>query len=145
MKRKVLLINPRFQLRFMGYVVAIALFAIGVFFVADWVFFTKLISTGRAMGLPPDHIYFAFISHQQRTMTTIYLFTTLFALGSMGLIGLLISHRVAGPLHRLRSHMDAVAEGRTTADVSFRKGDFFPEIADSYNRQLRKLTSDKTS
>jgi hypothetical protein len=43
---------------------------------------------------------------------------------------------VAGPLYRLRKHLSAVARGETHSDVRFRKGDFFPEVADAYNLQM---------
>lgn len=75
------------------------------------------------------------------------LLTTFFAASSVAIFvfttiaGLVFSNRVAGPLYRLREHCEKVAHGETCDDVSFRKGDYFDDLADAYNRQMAYLRS----
>lgn len=137
--RKIFLINPRFQLSVLGFMVGMSALAIVIFYGANAYFFYKFAQTGRALGLPPEHVFFQFLREQNRDMNWIFGITSVMVLATLSLGGLILSHRVAGPLYRLRRHMQDVAEGRTTADVRFRRKDFFPEIAEWYNRQLRTL------
>ena len=62
--------------------------------------------------------------------------------------GLVLSHRVAGPLFKIQKHMNDVAEGFTHGHVNFRRNDYFGELADAYNRVLdmntRKTKAVKT-
>lgn len=63
-------------------------------------------------------------------------------------VGILVSHRVAGPLFRLRSHLDEGARTGALMDVRFRSGDFFQDIPPAFNRfmqTLRGLRSGGTS
>lgn len=146
--RRVMLINPRFQLSFMAMMIGLAFAAIGIFFLANNHFFQKFNQQGKALGLPGDHVYFQFIAEQQGEMNVIFGITAGVTFVLMGVIGLIMSHRVAGPMYRLKKHLTSVADGETLADVNFRKNDYFPEVADAYNKQLarfRGIAEEKSS
>lgn len=138
-KRSKLLINQKFQVSFMLYSVAIALFSSAMFYAAVYYFFWKFRTLGASMGLAPDHVFFRFLDTQQSSLNWYWL--AMSVISSLGICawGLLLSHRVAGPLHKLRLHMNRVARSETEAEVQFRSGDYFPELADAYNEQLRTL------
>jgi methyl-accepting chemotaxis protein len=136
--RKTWLINPRFQMVFMAYMVGVSAMAIGIFYGANLYFFHDFTKTGQSLGLPPEHVFFQFLANQRQTMNYIFAGTSVILLAALGMIGLLFSHRVAGPLYRLHKHMTDVAEGKTMDDVKFRQKDFFMEIADAYNRQMAR-------
>jgi signal transduction histidine kinase len=55
------------------------------------------------------------------------------------LCGFLLTNRIAGPLHKLRYHMEDVIEGKTTSEINFRKDDYFAEIIEPYNKILAEL------
>ena len=57
----------------------------------------------------------------------------------MAVAGILLSHKVSGPLYRLHHDMLRNADGAEAKPVKFRKGDYFQELADAYNKQLEKL------
>jgi sensor histidine kinase YesM len=138
--RKILLINPAFQLSVLGFMAGIAGFVIAIFYGA-W-FFRKFAMQGRELGLPADHVFFEFLREQSNTMNLIFAITSLLALVGIAVAGLILSHRIAGPLYRLRKHLDAVAAGTTLGDVKFREKDYFPEVADAYNRQIARFRKD---
>ena len=92
---------------------------------------------GVALNLPQDHVFYQFINEQKRTMNFLFAVTSLVAVIALGVGGLLISHRVAGPIERLKNHMKSIARGETDREVTFRKGDFFIELADAYNAALK--------
>jgi hypothetical protein len=134
--RKNFLINPKFQLSFLAYTLGVAILTIGFFYAADAYFFWKFRQLGQGLGLPSNHVFFQFLDEQHATKNTDYGIAAGVAISVLSIWGLLLSHRVAGPLYRLRRHFAAVAHGETLSDVRFRKGDFFPEVADAYNLQM---------
>lgn len=51
------------------------------------------------------------------------------------------SHRIAGPVHRLRRVLDDMAEGRMAQHVRLRKGDYFENLGVSVGRVAEGLTA----
>lgn len=136
--RRNILINPKFQLSFLGYTVGISLLTIGFFYAADAYFFWKFSQLGQGLGLPSNHVFFQFLDEQKSTKNLYYGVASGVAVTVLSAWGLLLSHRVAGPLYRLSKHANLVANGKTRSDVRFRKGDFFQEVADAYNSQMKR-------
>jgi methyl-accepting chemotaxis protein len=53
-------------------------------------------------------------------------------------MGLRLSHRVAGPLLRLKNEMLRTAQGGEVTPLKFRDGDYFEDLAEAYNQQAKK-------
>jgi hypothetical protein len=53
--------------------------------------------------------------------------------------GFYLTNRIAGPIHRLQTHMEAMNEGKEVPDLTFRKKDFFQDILIPYNLLIKKL------
>jgi hypothetical protein len=134
--RKNFLINPKFQLSFLAYTLGVSMLTIGFFYAADAYFFWKFHQLGQGLGLPSNHVFFQFLDEQRATKNTYYAIAAGVTVSFLTIWGMLLSHRVAGPLYRLRKHATSVAQGETMSDVRFRKGDFFQEVADAYNLQM---------
>lgn len=49
---------------------------------------------------------------------------------------LFISHRIAGPLHRLKMYMEKVENGDDSVRLKFRKNDAIHDVAESFNRMV---------
>lgn len=70
------------------------------------------------------------------------------ALWQLGFIGLsfitciFLTHRVAGPLYKLRTFFSAIRDGQDNGKLRFREGDYFQEIAEGYNEALERLRED---
>jgi methyl-accepting chemotaxis protein len=141
--RKVLLINPRFQLTFIAFAVGIAVVETGIFYAATRAFFSRCRSEAQAAGLSQNHIFYQLLSDQELLFGAILVGACVVASLTVILVCLYLSHRVAGPIHRMRQHIAAVAEGKTENDVHFRKRDFFPELAVSFNLLMKKLREKK--
>jgi prepilin-type N-terminal cleavage/methylation domain-containing protein len=58
-------------------------------------------------------------------------------------VAILFSNRLAGPLYRLRRHMDGVASGKRAAPVHFRKDDYYSELNGTYNKLIESLPADR--
>jgi methyl-accepting chemotaxis protein len=53
--------------------------------------------------------------------------------------GVMMTHRIAGPAHRLASYLNEVAEGVQTEPCSLRKGDELQELCEQVNRTTAPL------
>ena len=51
-----------------------------------------------------------------------------------------ISHRFAGPIHRLRNTIRGIANGEPTPALKFRDFDFWQGLADDFNRMVARLS-----
>lgn len=142
-RRKQYIINPRFQLRFVYYIGIVAFVNAAIVIIANKVFIWRLYEKGRKVGLSEDHVFFSFLNYQDSSLTITSLISAAVLFIVMGLFGLKMSHRVAGPLYRLNQHMRGVANGELGKHVKFRKGDFFPELAEAYNMQYDFLSKKK--
>lgn len=69
--------------------------------------------------------------------TTLNIQLAIFSALVVGLLlwtGLVLSHRICGPIGRLHRHLSAIMDGRQDpGPLNFRKDDFFHELADSFN------------
>ncbi len=54
--------------------------------------------------------------------------------------GILLSHRAAGPLFRLKKYFSEIAAGGPLEPIKFRKSDYFHEVTEVINNALAKLT-----
>jgi hypothetical protein len=142
-KSRTLLINPKFQWTLIGYAAFIAtLILLSVYGLFSFGFH-EFVNIGNQAGLPADHVYFQFIKMQEQTFLRV-----IFAMALLvGLIliagGLVISHKIAGPIYRMQKELDEMAREAASnhpvlRPIKFRKGDFFPELADSYNNFVEK-------
>ena len=59
-------------------------------------------------------------------------------------LGLIISHRVFGPIYRLVKHMENFRETGSTEELKLREGDYFKDVADSYNNMLKRIRESET-
>ena len=55
------------------------------------------------------------------------------------LLGFFLSHKVAGPLYKLKTSMDLIKEGKIEQRVQFRSGDEFQGVATSFNEMMDSL------
>jgi len=53
--------------------------------------------------------------------------------------GFVLTNRIAGPIYRLKQHLEDVAAGKTYEDIGFRKMDYFSELIEPYNKILAEL------
>jgi len=83
--------------------------------------------------------------HQQRTM----LFTLVGALALMvfviGVLGIYFTHKVAGPIYKMKLLLNQVADGRLNVNAKLRKGDELQDFFDVFAHMVDNLRAQKTS
>jgi len=145
-KRSHFLINPPFQIRFIGVICSFSLIGIAVLFFANYFFFDHMVKEGISMGLEKEHSYFYFISEQRAFLTKIFLITSIVLFGLIFIFGMFYSHKIAGPLYNMNIQLNRLAKGEKLHQLRFRKGDYFKELAISFNRvrkYIESISSDK--
>ncbi len=137
--RRKYLIMPAFQLRliFWNMVIILGIFAIVLLVIARSM--GELVDMGNEAGLPANHPYFQF-AHDLAQKFYIY-FSGAFAIGIVlaCTVTLLVSHRLAGPIYRLRKYFDGVSVGRPVSELRFRKNDFLYDFAPVVNATLKRI------
>lgn len=138
-KRKIVVIDPKFQWGM------VAVFA-GIAILSDlylWFMFRGVFSDIRAaatlMSLEPDSAIFTKLQQGQESSTVLAIGTCVFVFFVISSIAILVSHRIVGPVYRLRTHLEAVADGRTTQDVKFRDKDYFRDLEAAANRVMAAI------
>lgn len=140
-RRRTYLINPRFQWRFIGFMATVSLVAIALLFVSNIVFFRDMERDALSVGLAADNPYFDFLTEQKADLSRLYFGVSALAFLLMMGLGILYSHRIAGPLHNLNTKMKRIADGEDPTPLSFRRNDQFSELAESFNALVAKLTN----
>ncbi len=138
-RRKQYIINRPFQFTLIGYTAILAVILLAGYFGASELFFLRFESMGREMGFPDNHVYFEFLRRQHAFMSYIMMGVSLFTAALLAIGGIIVSHRIAGPIYKLCRRMSDSAESGDLDEVYFRKNDFFPELAIAYNAFVRKI------
>lgn len=136
-KRKVLFINPSFQLKFISFLILATFIAIFSFYIAQTYFFKQLFEEGLLMNLPKDHAYFSVLFKQKDLMDKVFLITGFFVFIFLFIFGLILSHRIAGPLEKLKNSLEDYSNGDKIHKLKFRKNDFFKDLADTFNKLIK--------
>ena len=138
--RKVILINRNFQLSLLFKISLMGVLIEGIFYSANFYFFKKMEDQAIQAGLNPDYIFFQYLDTQKVLMNKVFLISTILTIVVIVWGGLYLSHKVAGPLYRLTQHMKNF-NINNIEPVKFRKGDYFPEIEETFNEFIKRKDS----
>lgn len=137
-RRKKYLVNKSLQYNILGKVLVITsivavafVFALGLFY----------FSAHSGDLIANDNLFF-YDSESGRfsPFAIIIIFCILLIL--FALIILRMTHRIAGPVYRLKKIMNTIAEGNfDIPEIKFRKYDEFQDVADDFNKMLSKINS----
>jgi nitrogen fixation/metabolism regulation signal transduction histidine kinase len=131
------LVNPRFQLGVLGATILIVFGVIGVFYATNAYVFWKMAQIGKGIGLQEGHVYYVMLSEQRLATDIVFAFLAVLSVVLVITFGIELSHRVAGPIHRLRNEFAQLSQGKQLTEIKFRDKDFFPELADAFNDYAR--------
>jgi methyl-accepting chemotaxis protein len=126
---------PRLQGRFVAWLVAgsalVATTVAWAVLLAVWSpLGSRLVWSGMESGA--DGL---FMDASMRVLATTLTLVVIFGLVAL-VAGVLFSHRIAGPLHRIGMAAEEVAEGHFTVRVALRRGDYLHGFAEQFNDML---------
>jgi len=138
-------IYPRFQ----GTILAINILLLGLVFGTILVLtkrsFDQLVVQGQLSGLQETHPYFQFLRLQFESFRFYLLIAAIVSTGMISLAALILSHRLAAPIVRLKGYFGRIRQNGYGERVSFRDGDFFPELPDLINDALSTVAQGRPS
>ncbi len=132
---KNIFINPKFQIRFVGYFLGLFIVMTLSLYSTTFLFFWKLRHKALSVGIKEDHIFHQFLSNQKTEMDSLFVVLTIFNFLLLLIFSLLISHRIAGPLKKLTGHLQSPDH----ENFSLRKNDFFQDLVPLINEVKKKL------
>ena len=140
--RRHIFIIPSFQFQFMTFLLSMSLVQVFLLWLTTKFFFRQLFKVGEDVHLPPGHIYFQFVSRQEG-MFSLFLFIISLTMTLIMLVGsIYLSLKVAGPIYRMRSDLDAMVKGKDPHSIRFRKYDYFQDLSKSFNEFLEKKNNE---
>ncbi len=133
-----ILIYPKFQLRLIISSVLLNLTAFLILYLNVDYFFDSLLNAGQMAGAISGDPFFTFVQNQKEKLTQLIVLSLILSTLITSIIILWISQKIAGPLYRLQVYLKYTIETGDIKKLSFRKGDYFLEIADLINELLKK-------
>ncbi len=140
------LLDNRFQLKYTGMVVAVTVVvATGLGYAAYDYSRGQTEALAVSIAMQPElnptaaEDLEAFArSEDTKVLAAIVLGVGIMAL-TLGMTGIVVTHRVVGPAYRMRMLFHQVAEGRRTVSVGIRKGDELQELFEAFADMLANI------
>jgi len=134
---KNIIVDKNFQLRFMGYFFSLFLLTTASIYAAIFLFFWNFKKKALNVGIPDDHVFFKYLANQKHDMDLMFIGLLAFNLILLLGLGFWISHRIAGPIRKLRLHLETLTAA--SPDIKLREKDFFKELATGINHLRNKI------
>lgn len=138
-KRKYL-VYPKFQLTLiiLNTIVTFTLFGLtSLLVVRSHIYLEALV---RQTRIPAQNLFTQLLTQQLRTLLIYMAVAMLIGLLTTGIATLLLSHKMAGPMIRLKNFFaDIDKSGNFPENLNFREGDFFQDLPPTINRAFDHL------
>ena len=142
-KRTRLMILPEFQVPIiLGGVLPLFLILSGIY-VRFNASFDRLENHLKTLGLNSDPKILNAIQAQEILMQKYFISGALVGLALIVIVSLLISHRMAGPIYRLKMELKNIRNGDAKGPIKFREGDYLVSLEDDLNHCLEKNNDPK--
>lgn len=139
-KLKNLIINPKFQLKYIFWIsfsglslIILQSFIFYRYTKENYTFLVEMVDMTEQAKLQLD-------SELNQIIITLIILSFSF-LGILTIFGLFFSHKVAGPLYKFNLVMNKIRNGDDSLRVHLRPGDEFHEIADSFNKLMDNINA----
>jgi len=143
-RRIKVLINPAFQIKFVGFFITFFVLNFLVIVGAIRYSFFKFGDIGMSLNLPQDHAFFELLRNQESQILILILLSTIIAIIIAFIGGVYLSHKVAGPIKNICSQFEKAREQSTRPQINIRKDDFFQELPEQINLYFSNEQTTKT-
>jgi methyl-accepting chemotaxis protein len=137
-KLKNLLINPQFQLRYIFWLTWTGLMLFIFFAINLYVHVKENYSVIVDLSPMPEEAKYQL--HRELHVLAFKLgIGSLFFLGAVAIVGLVMSHRAAGPMYHFKRVFEGIKAGKLDERVHLRPKDDFIDVAHSFNEMMDSL------
>ena len=131
-KRRIRLIRPRLQLRLIMSITGVAVLALAL----QYMVFMRVLAS-VALALPNDGA--ALMTLISAKLLAVAILTLAMLLPAALLVGVLVTHRIAGPIYRFEVYLKQVLAGTQTAECRLREGDELQDLCVLINQVTEPL------
>jgi len=135
-RRRILVVDPKLQFRYLILPVVVTVTTAGCLFAL----FSAQAASLKALA-PED-----LVGEISRVQAQSAMAVGAVLLGHIALIlwlGLTLSHKVAGPIYRLRKSMEGLSAGDVSVRITLRRGDRLTDLADAFNQMADALSASR--
>lgn len=137
-RRKQYITHKKYQFRMLGVLLSVVLVGTLVMtFVTHYLLLSSIVDFTSVHGRPPTGKELIVTSFKPLIIIIPAIFLILAA------IVIFISHKIAGPLYRLKMYMDKVSKGDLSVKLKFRDHDEIHDVAESFNDMVESLKKPK--
>lgn len=131
-KRRIYIVNKKFQFKYLFIILSIMVVTmVSISFTTFYVIWNNVIE--EFFYIPDASKKLAEIFNE----TSVMLIIPIVALAVLGIFaGVMLSHRIAGPIYRVEKVSEELAKGNFDIKVRFRKGDDLQELAGKLNEMI---------
>jgi hypothetical protein len=142
--RKKLLILPQFQLVLIGVNIATVLVTSLVIWVNTR---NTLAHLKPAAGLSGHEVeyYNRYLQYQTQSFESALLISLLVGLAVSAVLTLVLSHRLSGPLVRMRGFFSSIRAGGPVGQLKFREGDYMRDLPPIINGAIERIRGSSTA
>lgn len=136
-KRTNFLINPAFQLRFSLIVCSVIIISTLIYPVIIYDFFNLMVAKTPNVPetvLAAQNNLIIYLVIIQVVITTLVFIVFIF-----------FTHKIAGPLYKLKNHLASIREGNPITPLTFRQGDYFEDVAEEVTLFLETVANNQES
>jgi methyl-accepting chemotaxis protein len=136
-RRKQYIISARFQIRYILYI--LLFLCLGALIAGYTVYYSAWTTLGEMLAnvYPRGRMMYIFRQSNITLLIRILLISPLFVV-----IGIILSHRIAGPIHRIGKYVDSLIMGNLSHGLTLRKNDEFKVLAVKMTELCKKLRDD---
>lgn len=135
-RRSQYLISPQFQLKLSLFVCS-WVFALSLVF--PWIIHELFLMVLKYAASDPLAPGIDRLTEMKKDILTWLMLLEAGFVGILFLVTIFVSHRIAGPLHKLKLFFRKVAQGDLRDDLRFRKSDHFKDVAEEYNHMIHAM------
>ncbi|OFZ56732.1 MAG: hypothetical protein A2428_07815 [Bdellovibrionales bacterium RIFOXYC1_FULL_54_43] len=132
-KRRYILDQP-LQFGIVGFFISLAVITIGIFCLAYYVLFKSLAENISLLDESSRNFLQTTLTRLNQDMIFNLVVFTVGILLYFLVGGILVSHRIAGPIHRIRMHLRAHLNHENPPPLKFRQQDFLKDLAEDINK-----------
>lgn len=136
-KLRNIFINPKLQLRISSYFIGLFLLSTASLYSVSYFLIWRLNQKALNVGIPEDHVFFKFMNDQKHDMDMMFLAIALLNFVLLLCIVTWVSHRIAGPLHKIKGHLNGLNTESDT--LRLRDNDFLKDMEPTINSLKDKI------
>lgn len=140
-KLKNYIIFPKFQITLVIINLIIMTFCFVLVFYQVHDSFAEIVTLGKRLRLPETSAYYKVMDYHLEKINLRLIIAAVICYACSFVLTIAVSHKVSGPLYRLKKYFLDMKMDGYSGDLSFREGDYYgdlPEIINSGIKEVRK-------